>query len=93
MDDAITMEATHEPPEPRELHEYELGNIGDSNACFDGDHGDLPSAARHVCTELLRKYSISEATEGALYQIALDHLPDVERCLNNLFLRVRVNKR
>lgn len=62
-------------------------------ACFEGDQGDLPPAARYVCTELLRKYAISEATEGALYQAAVDNLSDVERCMNNLYLRVRVSKR
>ena len=64
-----------------------------STSCFEGDKGDLPPAARRACTELLRKYFISEATEGALFQMVLDNLEDVERCMNNLYLRVKVSKR
>lgn len=64
-----------------------------ANECFDGDTGDLPPAARYACTELLRKYYVSAATEGALYQTAVDNLADITRCLNNLYLRVHVSKR
>ena len=69
------------------------GDAAEAFACFDGDQGDLPPAARYACTELLKKYSISEAVDGALYQTTLDNLEGVERCLNNLYLRLKVSKR
>ena len=64
-----------------------------SHACFEGDKGDLPPGARRACTALLTKYFVSEETEGTLFQTVLDNLEDVERCMNNLYLRLKVSKR
>lgn len=59
---------------------------------FEDDSGDLPFIARKALVLLMKRTHVAAITHPKEWQAILDHQGGINRCLNNLFLVLRVDE-